>query len=197
MYFKHKWCMETVIYNYNCIHIHSSPYSLSTSFCEFHLQLRLRRVKCSQSDYMNIKPKAPLRGPRKKQGVQHPIRMGRYWSVILRSVILRQKQHESWAFIGLWELTGETDKVLYVNTKACPSNDVVYLSHLRNVNQIIIVWCNMIFWETIENGVLMLWAVYYIKQYLLAYWANTHAHTHTNGLSVQTQGYHIWFVVGM
>ncbi|XP_023853575.1 T-cell-specific surface glycoprotein CD28 isoform X1 [Salvelinus sp. IW2-2015] len=41
-------------------------------------RLRLRRVACSQSDYMNIKPKAPLRGPRKKHGVQHPIRMGQY-----------------------------------------------------------------------------------------------------------------------
>ncbi|XP_035600681.1 T-cell-specific surface glycoprotein CD28 isoform X2 [Oncorhynchus keta] len=53
-------------------------YGLAVTVIAFVIWLRLKRVKCSQSDYMNIKPKAPLRGPRKKQGVQHPIRMGRY-----------------------------------------------------------------------------------------------------------------------
>ncbi|XP_029612154.1 T-cell-specific surface glycoprotein CD28 [Salmo trutta] len=53
-------------------------YGLAVTVIAFVIWLRLRRVKCSQSDYMNIQPKAPLRGPRKKQGVQHPIRMGRY-----------------------------------------------------------------------------------------------------------------------
>ncbi|KAK6325128.1 hypothetical protein J4Q44_G00044700 [Coregonus suidteri] len=53
-------------------------YGLAVTVIAFVIWLRLRRVECSQSDYMNIKPSAPLRGPRKKQGVQHPIRMGRY-----------------------------------------------------------------------------------------------------------------------
>uniref|UniRef100_A0AAZ3S2B0 Uncharacterized protein n=1 Tax=Oncorhynchus tshawytscha TaxID=74940 RepID=A0AAZ3S2B0_ONCTS len=53
-------------------------YGLVVTIIAFVIWLRLRRVECSQSDYMNIKPKAPLRGPRKKHGVQHPIRMGRY-----------------------------------------------------------------------------------------------------------------------
>ncbi|XP_052355015.1 T-cell-specific surface glycoprotein CD28-like isoform X4 [Oncorhynchus keta] len=53
-------------------------YGLAVTVIAFAIRLRLRRVECSQSDYMNIKPKAPLRWHRKKQGVQHPIRMGRY-----------------------------------------------------------------------------------------------------------------------
>ncbi|NP_001118004.1 CD28-like protein precursor [Oncorhynchus mykiss] len=53
-------------------------YGLVVTVFAFVIWLRLRRVECSQSDYMDIKPKAPLRGHRKKQGVQHPIRMGRY-----------------------------------------------------------------------------------------------------------------------
>uniref|UniRef100_A0A674DBG8 T-cell-specific surface glycoprotein CD28-like n=1 Tax=Salmo trutta TaxID=8032 RepID=A0A674DBG8_SALTR len=53
-------------------------YGLVVTVIAFVIWLRLRRVECSQSDYMNIKPKSPPRGHRKKHWVQHPIRMGRY-----------------------------------------------------------------------------------------------------------------------
>ncbi|XP_055764535.1 T-cell-specific surface glycoprotein CD28-like [Salvelinus fontinalis] len=53
-------------------------YGLVVTVIAFAIRLRLRRVECSQSDYMSTKPRAPLGWPRKKQGVQHPIRMGRY-----------------------------------------------------------------------------------------------------------------------
>uniref|UniRef100_A0A4W5JV61 Immunoglobulin V-set domain-containing protein n=1 Tax=Hucho hucho TaxID=62062 RepID=A0A4W5JV61_9TELE len=53
-------------------------YGLAVTVIAFAIRLKLRRVECSQSDYMSTKPRALLMWPRKKQGVQHPIRMGRY-----------------------------------------------------------------------------------------------------------------------
>ncbi|KAJ8004203.1 hypothetical protein DPEC_G00156350 [Dallia pectoralis] len=53
-------------------------YGLAVTLIAFVSYIRLRKKESSHSDYMNTRPRAPPRVLKKKHGVQHPVRMGRY-----------------------------------------------------------------------------------------------------------------------
>ncbi|XP_010891418.1 T-cell-specific surface glycoprotein CD28 [Esox lucius] len=53
-------------------------YGLAVTIIALACCVRLRKGEGTQSDYMNTRPRAPPRVLKKNQGVQHPVRMGRY-----------------------------------------------------------------------------------------------------------------------